>query len=548
MIETQVLVVGGGATGVGVARDAALRGLSVVLVERRDLAEGTTGRFHGLLHSGGRYAVKDPHSARECIDENRILRRIAAHCIEDTGGLFVCAPADDAEFGDRFRTGCVDCRHPGRGDRPGRGAAARAAPEPRHCSGRSPCPTARSTRGSSSAPAPRTSRRHGGTVLTYHDVVAVIVEGDGVCGAHVRDTRTGEQTEVRAQMTVSATGAWAGQLAAMAGCTVHVRGGRGVMVALNHRLAHAVLNRCRIPADSDILVPAHTVSVIGTTDTPVDDPDDHSIPASDVRKLLDEGSELVPHLREARALRAWAGLRPLYSEHQTGTATRHMSRGFTLLDHREREGVAGFLTITGGKLTTFRRMAEVTVDAVCEHLGVEAACRTADEILPGSEDGHMQHRRRAAGRARGQPARRAGDRVRVRARHPRDAARRGRRPPDAEPRRPAPGPAARDGAVPGRLLHPARSRHARGAPATWTQRPRTRRCGRSSRSGGRAYWPILDGRQARQTRLDEWMFHGLSTSTTSPHDRGRRMSRVLVVGAGLAGLAWPCGWPTRAPP
>ena len=212
---------------------------------------------------------------------------------------------------------------------------------------------------------------------------------------------------MRAQMTVSATGAWAGQLAAMAGCTVHVRGGRGVMVALNHRLAHAVLNRCRMPADADILVPAHTVSVIGTTDTPVEDPDDHSIPAGDVRKLLDEGSELVPHLREARALRAWAGMRPLYSEHQTGTGTRQMSRGFTLLDHREREGVAGFLTITGGKLTTFRRMAEVTVDAVCEHLGVEAACRTADEILPGSEDGHLQTGRRAAGRARGQPARRA---------------------------------------------------------------------------------------------------------------------------------------------
>src|SRR6188472_341555 len=97
-----VLIVGGGSTGAGVARDAAMRGLSTVLVERRDLAEGTTGRFHGLLHSGGRYVVRDPRSARECIQENRILRRIASHCIEDTGGLFVCTPSDDPGYGDQF--------------------------------------------------------------------------------------------------------------------------------------------------------------------------------------------------------------------------------------------------------------------------------------------------------------------------------------------------------------------------------------------------------------------------------------------------------------
>src|SRR5579871_5788347 len=112
MIETQVLVVGGGATGVGVARDAALRGLSVVLAERRDLAEGTTGRFHGLLHSGGRYVVKDPRAARECMQENLILRRIAAHCIEDTGGLFVCAPGDDPAYGEQFSAGCATAAIP----------------------------------------------------------------------------------------------------------------------------------------------------------------------------------------------------------------------------------------------------------------------------------------------------------------------------------------------------------------------------------------------------------------------------------------------------
>src|SRR5210317_914835 len=105
-IQTEVLVIGGGATGTGVAWDAALRGFKVVLVERRDLNHGTTGRYHGLLHSGGRYAVKDPHGATECIVENQILRRTHAHCIEDTSGFFIVTPEDEGDFPDKFKAGC----------------------------------------------------------------------------------------------------------------------------------------------------------------------------------------------------------------------------------------------------------------------------------------------------------------------------------------------------------------------------------------------------------------------------------------------------------
>src|SRR4051812_49512779 len=106
-LQTEVLVIGGGATGAGVAWDCALRGYDTVLVERKDLAEGTSGRFHGLLHSGGRYAVKDPDAAIECIEENVILRRIAADCIEDTGGPFGTTPGDDPAHGDEFLPGCA---------------------------------------------------------------------------------------------------------------------------------------------------------------------------------------------------------------------------------------------------------------------------------------------------------------------------------------------------------------------------------------------------------------------------------------------------------
>jgi glycerol-3-phosphate dehydrogenase len=112
MYQTDVVVIGGGATGAGALRDAAMRGFKTLLLERGDFGSGTSGRYHGLLHSGGRYAVKDPVSARECIAENIILKRIASASIEDTGGLFVTTPDDDPAYADRFVQACQDAGIP----------------------------------------------------------------------------------------------------------------------------------------------------------------------------------------------------------------------------------------------------------------------------------------------------------------------------------------------------------------------------------------------------------------------------------------------------
>ena len=105
--ESDVIVIGGGATGAGIARDCALRGLRVTLVERHDIATGATGRNHGLLHSGARYAVTDGESARECISENQILKRIARHCVEPTDGLFITLPEDELSFQATFVSACA---------------------------------------------------------------------------------------------------------------------------------------------------------------------------------------------------------------------------------------------------------------------------------------------------------------------------------------------------------------------------------------------------------------------------------------------------------
>ena len=384
-LRTDVLVVGGGSTGLGVVRDAAMRGFDTVLADRGDLATGTTGRFHGLLHSGGRYVVKDPKAAEECIHENGILRRIAADCIEDTGGLFVTTPADDPAYADRFADACRAVDIPVE-EIPVAEALRR---EPRLNPGISRAfivPDGAVDSWRTVWACARSAEAHGARILPYHEVLRLIVEGDEVRGAVLRDNRGGEEVEIAAELVVNASGAWAGQIAAMAGCEVTVFPGKGIMVAMNHLLVHTVVNRCAMPSDGDIIVPAHTVSVIGTTDVKVADPDVWEITREEIQKMLDAGENLVPGFRRSRALRVWGGVRPLYQEKAAGADTRDVTRAHALLNHRTRDGVGRFVTITGGKFCTFRLMAEETVDAVCAELGVDRACRTAEEPLPGSED------------------------------------------------------------------------------------------------------------------------------------------------------------------
>jgi glycerol-3-phosphate dehydrogenase len=148
-----------------------------------------------------------------------------------------------------------------------------------------------------------------------------------------------------------------------------------------------------MPADGDILVPIRTVSVIGTTDIHTADPDELPVTQDEVDRMFDDGERLVPGFREARALRVWAGVRPLFQDQKAGAVrdTRDVTRSHALLDHEERDGLKRFLTITGGKMTTYRLMAEQTVDAMCRQLGRDRPCPTRHERLPGSEQGEHYH-------------------------------------------------------------------------------------------------------------------------------------------------------------
>jgi len=387
-LSADVVVIGGGSTGAGVLRDLAMRGYRAILLERADLAQGTSGRFHGLLHSGGRYVVSDPESARECAGENAIVTRINAGAVEATGGLFVVTDHDDPAFGDRFLAGAAAAGVEAREITPARALA------------REPLLNPRLQRTFEVADAAvdgwqlvwgvaRSAIAYGGRVLTYHEVTQIHTSGGHVTGVGAIDRRTGETVSIECSFVLNCAGPWAGRVSALAGLPpVEVVPGRGIMIAMAHRLVNTVINRCVHPTDGDIIVPAHTVTIIGTTDQPAADPDNLEIPRDEVQQMLDAGEALIPGFRGYRALHAWAGARPLIKDdHVVASDTRHMSRGMAVIDHAARDGLTGLLTIGGGKLTTYRLMAEHIVDAMEAQLGASHPCRTADEPCPGSESG-----------------------------------------------------------------------------------------------------------------------------------------------------------------
>lgn len=381
-----VIIIGGGATGAGIARDCSLRGVRSLLLERSDISTGATGRNHGLLHSGARYAVTDHESAVECIRENMILRKIAAHCVEETDGLFISLPEDGLEYQSVF---VEACRKAGiRADIIDPAEARRLEPSVNPAlvgAVRVPDGAVDPFRLTSSNILD--AKAHGAEIRTYTEVRELLREQDRIVGVRAYDHRAHCEVTFRAQVVINAGGIWGHGIAAKAGITVNMLPAKGALLIFGHRVNNMVLNRCRKPADADILVPGDTISLIGTTSSkiPYDQIDNMIITPDEVDILLREGEKLAPQLAQTRILRAYAGVRPLVASDDDPSG-RTVSRGIVLLDHAQRDGLEGFITITGGKLMTYRLMAEWATDLVCKKLGIDAVCRTAEIPLPGSTE------------------------------------------------------------------------------------------------------------------------------------------------------------------
>ncbi|MBN2079588.1 MAG: anaerobic glycerol-3-phosphate dehydrogenase subunit A [Spirochaetes bacterium] len=383
-IETEVIVVGGGITGAGIIRDLSQRGIPAVLVEKDDIAYGATGRNHGLLHSGARYAVKDLESARECISENRILKSIARHCIEDTGGLFVTLPDDDPMYHHDLLEGC---RIAGiKTDDISTKEALRLEPNLNE-----KILSAIYVPDGIIDPFRLTSanildaEERGGRTFTHTKVTEVITLGGRAAGVRCQ-AAGGDLFEIHGSIIINAAGVWGQHICETAGVELKMFPSKGSMLIIDYRVNNIVINRCRPPSDGDIIVPGDTVSIIGTTSRQIDyDCIEYlTVDDDEIEVLLGDGEKLIPNVSRARALRAYAGVRPLVAI-SGETSGRDISRGIVLIDHAERDGLDGFITIAGGKLMTYRLMAEMTVDMAAKKLGVKKGCTTHRTPLPGSE-------------------------------------------------------------------------------------------------------------------------------------------------------------------
>ncbi|HUW65402.1 MAG TPA: anaerobic glycerol-3-phosphate dehydrogenase subunit GlpA [Spirochaetia bacterium] len=380
MLKYQVVVIGGGATGSGVLRDLALRGVKVALVDKGDLCSGTSARFHGLLHSGGRYAVNDLDAARECITENLILKKVAWHCVEDCGGYFLQMEGDDDRYVQKWVEACQAAGI--EAVETDRDAVLREEPCLRKSLQRAfRVPDAAIDGFRLVYSNARSATRHGAGMYPYTAVKEIFRTGSRVTGLEVENILTGERSRMECEIVVNAGGAFAGSIANLAGVDLTMLPNRGAMIVFNHRIANKVLNRLRPPSDADIFVPHNTTMILGTTSVDVVKPDDYRPSREELDRLMTLGGEMVRDLGDYRPLRAYAGVRPLYSPGTSGAKGRAATRNFVLIDHGREDGLEGFVTITGGKFTIYRLMSEKTADLVTKKIGCYVPGSTSREKL-----------------------------------------------------------------------------------------------------------------------------------------------------------------------
>jgi glycerol-3-phosphate dehydrogenase len=381
-LKTQVLIIGGGITGTAIARDLALRGVHSILIDRSHINAGASGANHGVLHSGARYVASDPESSRECKEENELLKKMAPHCIENTGGLYIAVKEDDEKYLADFPQLCAKCGVPCEP------LEVREALEMEPALSKDIIAAYR-TEDSSIDPFRASFEnlsqaiKYGHGFMPYTAVTRFEIDHKRIQLAHVKDVFTGREQTIEAQQVVNAAGAWVAQVAGLANAAIEILYSKGTLIVTHARLAQRVLLRLRPPSDGDVLCPGGTVSILGPSSIRLTSPDDIKPTVEEVDHIINQGVPIVPALKQCRYIRAFSGVRPLIAKKMAAGSTddRKISRGFDLIDHSA-DGVENFLTVAGGKLSIFRLMAERAGDRICARLKIDAPCRSRQEPLP----------------------------------------------------------------------------------------------------------------------------------------------------------------------
>lgn len=394
-----LLVIGSGITGAGVARDAAMRGIHTAIIDKGDFGGGTSSRSSRLVHGGLRYLeVGDWRLVFESSRERRVLLKIAPHLVRPRSFIFPIHRGGRISkiklaAGLTLYDVMALLRNVRRHRMLGKQKTLKAEPNLRRSglrgSGRyydAQCDDARLTLATV-----RSAHAHGALAANYVSMDELERADGRIRGARVTDRITGESYTIHARVVVNATGPWSDRLRAKEGEAPTLRPTRGVHVAVpRHRLGNHGAVTVISPLDGRVMfvIPWGELSYVGTTDTDDEtDPDEARANADDVVYLLRSANALFPdaRLQSDDVVSTWAGIRPLLKPENP------MDPSSVSREHKVLEGRSGMISVVGGKLTTFRVMARQVVDLVASRLheldgrSVAPRARTDKEALPGGE-------------------------------------------------------------------------------------------------------------------------------------------------------------------
>lgn len=393
-----VIVIGGGINGVGIARDLALRGISCLLVEKNDYAAGTSGASSGMIHGGPRYMLSDIDVTKLACLDSGYIQKVAPHLLFRIPFLYpiyqksnqpkwqshLLLEASEAFFA------AYDQFVPLKNGKPHTRLSAEdaVALEPNLPSQNL---LGAITFDEWGIDVPRLcvanvqdAIKHGATALNHTEVANVHCENKTFHSVDIKNTLTQAQQTVSGKFLVNATGPWSQQFTKKMGLTVKLRPGKGIHLVYDRRLINMAIVTQAIDGREIFIMPYENTTIIATTDDDFFGDLDQQLCTEDEIKYLQEAIEKVfPQIRQSRLIATYSGVRPtLYARENYES---HLSREHDIIDHALVDNRKNIFSLTGGKLASYRIIAEELVDLLAERLGNITPCLTAQNPLPGGQ-------------------------------------------------------------------------------------------------------------------------------------------------------------------
>ncbi len=385
--QFDVIVIGGGCTGAGMARDCAMRGLRTLLIERGDICSETTGTCAGMISGGVKYLL-EPKMVAMCARESLTIWHIAKNIMFRTPILWLITDRRMKKMARGMVLAYSDylsMREGGKIYHVSKEQVEEMEPRISHpkLSGAVYFEELFVDPWRLTLHNVISAHQYGATVRTYSEVIDLLKDGDTITGVVIRDRHSKRVEEITARFVVNGVGPWVPKICRMAGIDYELRLNKGAHIIFDRRVTNIGIVCKAFEGRNCYMFPHENTTILGVTAIDVFGEVDQIKPEySDVEYLLHSIESVMPSIRKHRVIRSFVGVRPMLYKY--GVEEGEVTRNFKVVDHEKKNGIKGFITIAGGKLVIYRQMAQKATDLICKRLGIEAECRTHLEPLPGA--------------------------------------------------------------------------------------------------------------------------------------------------------------------